>query len=344
MLSNVFKIGRRKRTHFLGCRGKASLSEIQATSLPQLNHNKNGESDSSADINKLTLNEPLAEADVNKLTTESNSNKVSKIYNHHKWTVEDQKLLIEAYKQHGSDWNYIAKTYFPARKPTALYSQWNHLKTSGLADKENLNLYSPWTLKEDTELKAVVGNYGDGRVDWKAILSTGKFPNKSTKQLSSRYTNVLMQTKRGGWTPQEDEKLLKLVQEYGNRWTYISQILKRPPNRIRARYTEDLAPDIQKGPLEDYEYQKLAKALEKYGEDWEEIQKIFPKRPLSQIKFYCRNSPKVKNFKTGPWDSAEIQAFSKALTKYGRDWIRVAESVATRGPIQCYRKYFSAKI
>ncbi|KAG9306938.1 hypothetical protein G9A89_004037 [Geosiphon pyriformis] len=163
-----------------------------------------------------------------------------------RWSLEESKALLEAYKVFGSKWKLISQKHFPLRTAKSLECKWYSLTANGAIINQKLTVKSKnWTSKEDKELYiGVIRQSFNKNVDWKAILLTGRFPGRSTTDLCRRYHSVLAQPKRGRWTKQEDEKLLSLVQSHGKKWTEISHIIQRPAQLIQSHYNNYLAPGI----------------------------------------------------------------------------------------------------
>ncbi|KAG9302492.1 hypothetical protein G9A89_007196 [Geosiphon pyriformis] len=278
--------------------------------------------------------------------TEPNNDK-SKIFGskvYPKWSIDEKKALIEAQKQHGSKWKLIAEKYLLVRKPRSLGYQWSMLKDSGAINNDSYFETPKWTPEEDTELKLAVKKYDGGPVNWNEIFSTGKFPHKSGYSLRGHYRIVLAKSRRGRWTNEEDEKLIKLVEKHGRKWTQISDVLERPCNQIYWRYTNCLAPGIKRGPWTIEENQNLAKVLEECGQDWDEMMRMLPRRTLGSIKSYVRYSPRFqKNCNMGPWNQDEIQALYKAMKEHGENWEKLSKAVGTRNPTQCNKKVSATK-
>eukprot|EP00210_Caulerpa_lentillifera_P009682 g9237.t1 len=71
---------------------------------------------------------------------------------------------------------------------------------------------------------------------WKHLESLLPGLNRGQIQgaCTSRY--LMPRLKTGSWTPEENEKLFFLVEEYGEKWSLIGRELNRFPNRIRSHY------------------------------------------------------------------------------------------------------------
>lgn len=95
-----------------------------------------------------------------------------------------------------------------------------------------------------------------------------------------------MKTKRQMFTTEEDEKLKKLVAEFGTgNWRIISDHLpNRTPRQCRERYRNYLAPEIVNGTWTVEEDQLLRMKFQEYGPKWAIISNFFPTRSEINIK------------------------------------------------------------
>ncbi|CAD7705372.1 unnamed protein product [Ostreobium quekettii] len=92
-----------------------------------------------------------------------------------------------------------------------------------------------WTPDEDEELRRLVEELGEKK--WAQISGIMKI--KTSKQCRRRWLNHLNMenSKKGGWSTEEDEQLLDLHGKYGNKWTEIARrIGGRTDNAVKNRY------------------------------------------------------------------------------------------------------------
>ncbi|KAG9306937.1 hypothetical protein G9A89_004036 [Geosiphon pyriformis] len=234
-----------------------------------------------------------------------------------RWSLEETKALLEAYKIFGSKWELISQKQFPLRTAKSVKNKWYRLTANGGTINQKLTLNSKkWTPEEDKELYiAVIRQSFNKKIDWKTILLNGRFPGRNSNDLFDRYRHVLAQPKRGRWTKEEDEKLLNLVQSHGKKWTEISHIIQRLPRSIQSHYNNYLAPGIKRSRWTNEEFQQLAKAFQVHGENWEQIQRLLPGRSLDHIRNHCRYSPKIQI--RGKWNSVEIKD-SDLINKFSK--------------------------
>jgi hypothetical protein len=99
--------------------------------------------------------------------------------------------------------------------------------------KRSKRARNPWTPKEDAKLMELMKKYGQS---WAMISSM--LEGRTGKQVRDRYLNKLRPNiKLGDWSAQEDELLVSLCKEIGNRWSLIASHLPgRTEGQVKNRY------------------------------------------------------------------------------------------------------------
>jgi len=138
-----------------------------------------------------------------------------------------------------------------------------------------------WNSEEDRKLKSLVET--ENLKDWNKVSSY--FENKSSTQCSARYLRINPINKKGKWSKEEDDLLLKLIKSYGKNWGKITKEFKsRTGKQVRERFINVLDPDITKNKFDQKEDEVIVELYEKLGSNWSEISKHLQKRTPDMIK------------------------------------------------------------
>jgi hypothetical protein len=122
----------------------------------------------------------------------------------------------------------------------------------------------------------------------------------STILSQSRRIQKQAPSKRGLWSPEEDSRLIDLVEKHGRKWAELARMMPGKGRRqIRNRYMNALQPEINWEEWTDEEQQELYKLHAKFGNQWCSIAAQLPGRTENQVKnkFYWNQRHKSSKIK-----------------------------------------------
>lgn len=127
------------------------------------------------------------------------------------------------------------------------------------------------------------------RVPWEDIAEQFKNSSRKPKELKKRWTSSLdPNLKRGKWSSEEDEQLLKAYAKHGPHWLDVAEeILGRTEDQCAKRYVEILGPSSE-GRLRNWTLEEdlsLVSKVKSYGTKWRRISSELESRP----SLTCRN-------------------------------------------------------
>ncbi|CAH8281669.1 unnamed protein product [Eruca vesicaria subsp. sativa] len=108
--------------------------------------------------------------------------------------------------------------------------------------------------------------------------------------------------KKGPWTPDEDEKLVKFVKKHGHSsWRALPRLagLNRCGKSCRLRWTNYLRPDIKRGKFSPDEEQTILNLHAVVGNKWSTIANNLPGRTDNEIKNFWNTHLKKKLIQMG---------------------------------------------
>lgn len=200
------------------------------------------------------------------------------------WTKEEDECLLNAVQKHGkNDWDAVARDLNSNRLAWQCCSRYNQELACSVAGGAK-------PISEDDIEKIIevvnlcrIGDY----VPWTQVMYFIKFYSL----LQVKYQWQKLSFEKGSekpWSHEEDVKLLKAVQKYGERdWLRISsQISGRSNKSCRERYTMRLKFDKRAvGAWKRGEDQTLIALVDRHGPNWS----------LISSQFSCRNQHQLRN-------------------------------------------------
>jgi hypothetical protein len=241
------------------------------------------------------------------------------------WTPKEDEILTRLVDCHGTDWEKIVAE-IPYRTKTQCMARWQILcrqRTAQLPTDRSSDTVHPSTLIENN-----------------AVSSSDEL------NIERELVKVKSTTKKSHpWTEEEKEALRLAVKCYGPKWNNVA---KRVPGRTAAecllywRYA--INPEIKHGAWSEEEDQLLREAVEKYGtEDWAKISMAVPGRTRIQcrkrwVEYLCSRKKRVR------WTKEETDKLEKLVAIYHHSWVKIAEFLPGRTPIQCRDRWRSCQI
>ena len=156
------------------------------------------------------------------------------------WAEEEDRLLRAAVLHYGNKhWKKIAERV-PGRNHTQCLQRWSKVLAPGLKKGQ-------WSASEDATLVALAKEQlamckDPNNPEQKKKLNWGmiskQITGRTAKQCRERWVNNLNpDIRKGGWTPEEDKKILELFEMFPKKWAMISKNLEgRTENAVKIRY------------------------------------------------------------------------------------------------------------
>ncbi|KAM3134967.1 hypothetical protein pb186bvf_012967 [Paramecium bursaria] len=113
------------------------------------------------------------------------------------------------------------------------------------------------------------------------------------------------------WTPEEDQQLQDLVQQYGKKWSKICTIMNwRSGKQVRERYLNQLQGSINQSKWTDEEDKLIIKLYKKFGTRWSYISSFLEGRPENMVKnrFYANLKRRFQCELDDSDDSDDVQS------------------------------------
>lgn len=145
-----------------------------------------------------------------------------------RWTAKQDEQLREAVSEYGcTHWKQIAQRV-EGRNHVQCLQRWKKVLQPGL-------IKGMWSLEEDDMLLALMAEKGGAKC-WSKI--SDRIPGRTAKQCRERwYLNLDPEINRNPWTKQEDDVLVSMHAEMGNKWAHIRAFLPgRTENAVKSRF------------------------------------------------------------------------------------------------------------
>ncbi|XP_050369563.1 transcription factor MYB26-like [Argentina anserina] len=128
--------------------------------------------------------------------------------------------------------------------------------------------------------------------------------------------------KRGLWSPEEDEKLMNHIHNYGHgSWSSIPTIagLERCGKSCRLRWINYLRPDLKRGSFSEQEERIIIDAHRVLGNRWAQIAKQMPGRTDNEVKNFWNSCIKKKLISQGLDPNTHNPIIPASDAKYNHD-------------------------
>ncbi|KAF5374027.1 hypothetical protein D9757_010048 [Collybiopsis confluens] len=173
-----------------------------------------------------------------------------------------------------------------------------------------------WTEEEDQLLRDAVDLEEPGTLNpskWHAIAK--HVPTRTNKDCRKRwFAKMASDVVKGGWAPEEDERLVQAIEKYGTRWSLVSaHVQTRNSDQCAKRWTDTLNPMIDRTRWSAEADALLIKSVQEHGKLWTKIVRIyFPgrtglaaKNRYNSITRFNTRAPRRKAYKSrAPSESA----------------------------------------
>ncbi|XP_053337482.1 snRNA-activating protein complex subunit 4 [Clarias gariepinus] len=195
------------------------------------------------------------------------------------WNQEEIAKLAEVAEKHNyCHWDQIAESLGTNRTAFMCFQTYQRYISKCFRKRA-------WTKEEDQVFRDLVDKMRIGSFIPYTQISYF-MEGRDSSQLIYRWTCVLDPSiKKGPWTKEEDQLLLKAVKKYGCKewWKIRLEVPGRTDNACRDRYLDCLRDDIKRGAWSDEEVELLKQLVEKHGVGkWAKIASEIPNRVDSQ--------------------------------------------------------------
>ncbi|KAF4597739.1 hypothetical protein EYR40_008204 [Pleurotus pulmonarius] len=138
-----------------------------------------------------------------------------------------------------------------------------------------------WTDEEDRILRAAVYVEDPESTNKKWNLIAKHLPGRNNRDCRKRWHNQMSSLiSKGPWTPEENERLMQAVSQFGTKWSQVAAAVKtRNGSQCAKRWYDKLDPNIRHESWTADEDTLLFSAVERHGRVWSTIvSQYFPGR------------------------------------------------------------------
>jgi hypothetical protein len=132
------------------------------------------------------------------------------------------------------------------------------------------------------------------------------------------------------WTPAEDERLLKAIEEFGFKWKKVAEVVAtRDATNCLQRWDRVLRPDRVKGQWLPEEDEKLVHLIAQGIPNWGQISKVMEGRSSKQCRERWINylDPSLKHT---PWTGEEDALLIQLQASWGNRWSLISREIPGR--------------
>ncbi|KAE9387421.1 hypothetical protein BT96DRAFT_488001 [Gymnopus androsaceus JB14] len=180
-----------------------------------------------------------------------------------------------------------------------------------------------WTEEEDRLLRDAVDLEEPGSISpskWHAIAK--HVPNRTNKDCRKRwFAKMASDVVKGGWAPEEDERLVRAIEKYGTRWSLVAACVDtRNSDQCAKRWCDTLNPSILRTRWSAEADTLLLNAVQEHGKLWTKIvRKYFPgrtglaaKNRYNSLTRFNTRSPHRKSYKSRCESEISSSSFSNS--------------------------------
>ncbi|KIY70459.1 hypothetical protein CYLTODRAFT_419804 [Cylindrobasidium torrendii FP15055 ss-10] len=135
-----------------------------------------------------------------------------------------------------------------------------------------------WTTLEDQQLRDAVSKEDPNTQNpskWHAIAK--HVPERTNKDCRKRwFAKMASDVVKGGWAPDEDERLVGAIERFGTRWSLVASVVgTRNSDQCAKRWTDTLNPAIDRTSWTPEADTLLLRAVNEHGKLWTKIVKTY---------------------------------------------------------------------